>query len=284
MAQDLHINNLYTMNNPLVSIITVTYNAQEYLEQTMQSVFLQTYPLIEYLIIDGSSGDDTVRIIKKYESRLSFWLSEKDNGIYDAMNKGIIRSKGELIGMINAGDYYEPDAVESVVKAYIENKETGIFHGNINMLNKDGSFFKLKKPDTNLSNLYKGISLFHPTFFVANTVYKQHGMYDVRFLISADFDFALRCYLTGVKFLYLDKVIACFRLGGFSSSGDDKGMYESRDILIKNGYSADVADAIFCKWKKIKRKKKLFDTVYKLLKKILPFPVLNKLVNQVSLK
>ncbi|MDR2057894.1 MAG: glycosyltransferase [Dysgonamonadaceae bacterium] len=272
------------MINPLVSIITVTYNARSLLEQTMQSVFSQTYPNIEYIIIDGASIDGTVTVIKKYESKLSFWISEKDNGIYDAMNKGIRLAKGELIGMINAGDYYEPEAVKSVVKVYSENKDTGIFHGNMNMLNEDGTFFKLKKPNTDLSELYKGISLFHPTFFVTSAVYKKIGLYDARFKISADFDFALRCYRAKVKFFYMDQVITNFRLGGLSSSGNSKGMYESRDILFKNGYKTKVVNPVFHEWQKTKRKKKLFDAVYKLLKKILPLSVLNKLASYISLK
>jgi glycosyltransferase involved in cell wall biosynthesis len=272
------------MNNPLVSIITVTYNALENLEQTMQSVFSQTYPHIEYLIVDGLSNDGTVQMIKKYESKLSLWVSENDNGIYDAMNKGISRAKGELIGMINAGDYYEPEAVKSVVEIYLKNKETGIFHGNINMLNKDGSFFKLKKPNTDLTELYKGISLFHSTFFVPASIYKEKGLYDIRFKVSADFDFALRCYLGGVKFYYIDKVIANFRLGGFSSSEGVGGMYESQDILLKNGFSSDVVNSVLQEWKKMQRKKKILTTGYNLLKKILPHSVLNKLSNRISLK
>jgi glycosyltransferase involved in cell wall biosynthesis len=272
------------MNSPLVSIITVTYNAIENLEQTMQSVFSQTYPHIEYLIVDGLSSDGTVQLIRKYESKLSFWVSEKDNGIYDAMNKGINLSKGELIGMINASDYYEPKAVEWAVEAYLENKEAGILHGNINMLNKDGSFFKLKKPNTNLTELYKGISLFHSTFFVRASTYKEKGLYDTQFKISADFDFALRCHLEGVKFYYIDKIIANFRLGGFSSSKDVNGMYESRDILLKNGFSPDIANSVFQEWKKLRRKESFLTTAYKLLGKILPRQVLNRLANYVSLK
>jgi len=272
------------MNKPLISIITVTYNAQEHLEQTMQSVFAQTYPNIEYIIIDGGSKDRTIDIIKKQEAKLSLWISEKDEGIYDAMNKGIRKAKGELIGMINAGDYYEPDAVELVVAAYIENQNTGIFHGNINLLNPDGSFFKLKKPNTNLSELYEGISLFHPTFFVTNTVYKEQGLYDTTFKISADFDFALRCYLAKIPFFYIDKLIAGFRLGGFSSQNSNNGIYESRDVLLKNGYTTDIVNAIVKQWTKTARKQGFFNSTYKLLKVFLPLSILHKISNRISIK
>ena len=272
------------MNNPLVSIITVTYNAQEYLEQTMQSVFAQTYPNIEYLIIDGGSTDGTISIINGHESKLSLWISEKDNGIYDAMNKGIGKANGELIGMINAGDCYEPNAVEQVVNAYLKSTDCGIFHGNINMLNSDGSFFKLKKPNPDMSELYKGISFFHSTFFVQNSVYKKHGTYDTTFKVSADFDFGLRCYLADIKFGYIDQVLADFRLGGFSSLSGKQGMYECRDILLKNGYEASVVLPIFKKWEKSYKKKRIMDAGYGLLRKILPLSVLNRLSNYMSIK
>jgi glycosyltransferase involved in cell wall biosynthesis len=272
------------MNNPLVSIITVTYNASDSLEQTMQSVFTQTYPNIEYIIIDGASTDGTIDIIKKQEARLALWLSEKDEGIYDAMNKGIRLAKGEFIGMINAGDYYEPDAVETVVNAYLGNRDTDIFHGNMNLLNSDGTFFKLKKPNTNLDELYKGISLFHTTFFVTSATYKTHGLYDTRFKVSADFDFALRCHLAGVHFFYIDKVIANFRLGGFSYQSKNNGILDSRNVLLKNGYPAETVVPIVRQWKISGRRKQFFNAVYKLLRTLLPQPILNKISRRISLK
>ena len=121
------------MSNPLVSIITVTYNAEKYLEQTIKSVISQSYKNIEYIIIDGMSSDGTVDIIKRYQKYIAHFSSEPDKGIYDAMNKGIKKANGELIGIINSSDFYEPDAVETVVSAYLQNKGAGIFHGNINM-------------------------------------------------------------------------------------------------------------------------------------------------------
>ncbi|GHT75655.1 hypothetical protein AGMMS50262_11610 [Bacteroidia bacterium] len=272
------------MNNPLISIITVTYNAQDFLEQTMQSVFAQTYSNIEYLIIDGCSQDNTVSIIKKQESKLSYWVSEKDLGVYDAMNKGIRLCKGELIGMINASDYYAPNAVELVVNEYLSNNSDGIFHGNINMLNADGSFFKLKKPDTDLSELYKGISLFHPTFFVSKSIYEKQGLYDIRYKIAADFDFALRCYLAGVHFYYIDNVISNFRLGGLSSNRNNDGMAESRDILIKNGFDNETVQSMVKLWKKLDLKNRKYNIAYNILGKIFPAFIIEKIAAHISVK
>ena len=271
-------------DNILVSIITVTYNAQDFLEQTMQSVFSQTYPDIEYLVIDGGSTDNTTDIIKKHDSKLAFWISEKDDGIYDAMNKGIRIAKGNIIGIINASDYYEPTAVQTVVDAYVKNKDVDIFHGNINMLNADGSFFKLKKPNTNLNDLVNGTSLYHPTFFVTKDTYINYGLYDTCFKIAADFDFTLRCYLNGVKFYHLDQIISNFRKGGVSTQHEVKSQVESREVLIKNGYSEETVRPVFRQWKKTSRKNRLSYKAYQLLRIILPASILTKIAAKIVVK
>ena len=100
---------------PLVSIVTIVYNGEKHLEQTIQSVLNQTYSNIEYIIIDGGSKDNTINIIEKYSDRLAYWISEKDNGISDAFNKGIAKSTGEIVGLINADDWYDFDAIKHVV-------------------------------------------------------------------------------------------------------------------------------------------------------------------------
>jgi glycosyltransferase involved in cell wall biosynthesis len=114
---------LHERSEPLVSIITVVFNGERYLEETIKSVINQTYKNIEYIIIDGGSTDNTLNIIKKYEDKIDYWISEKDKGIYDAINKGIKLSRGELIGIINADDYYEIDVLEKVVSIYTKDSE-----------------------------------------------------------------------------------------------------------------------------------------------------------------
>jgi glycosyltransferase involved in cell wall biosynthesis len=265
------------MNKMLVSIITVTYNARNNLLQTMQSVFSQTYLSIEYLIIDGGSTDGTIDVIQENESKIALWVSEKDGGIYDAMNKGIRLAKGELIGMINAGDYYEPDAVEKMVDAYIHNKECGIFHGNINLLNEDGTFFKLKKPNPDLSQFYKGMSVYHPAMFALRSVYEQNGLYDIAFGIAADFDFILRNYLLGTKFCYVDQVIADFKQGGVSVRNKVKTNLECKDILYKNGYTKDVVEPVFKRWQAVHRKQRILDAGYGIVRKLFSDKIANKI-------
>ncbi|MDR0812322.1 MAG: glycosyltransferase [Paludibacter sp.] len=282
------------MNNPLVSIITVTYNAEKYIAQTMQSVFAQTYPNIEYIIIDGKSTDQTLKIIQgiaapvppkrdKLRNDGFTVVSEKDNGIYDAMNKGIAMAKGELIGIINASDFYEPDAVKTVVNQYNENSDAGVFHGNVNMLNADGSFFKLKKPNPNLDELYKSFSLQHPTFFVTKKTYNRVGVFDTSFRIAADYDFTMRCYRAGVKFCYIDKVITNFRQGGVSQNKMNN-IAEGKRLLLKNGYDTETVEIVARAWTKKAQKEKYYNAAYRLVKKILPAQILNKLARNIKIK
>ena len=124
-------------NNPLISVVTVSYNAVLTIEQTILSVINQTYPHIEYIIIDGGSTDGTVDIIKKYANRIAYWVSEPDKGIYDAMNKGIRTAKGEWINFMNAGDlFYSKDTLEKVFSKSI-NDNIKVIYGDV-MLNKQG--------------------------------------------------------------------------------------------------------------------------------------------------
>lgn len=109
---------IFLEQNPLVSIITVVYNADNCLEETIKSVINQNYKNIEYIIIDGGSTDNTLSIIKKYEKQIKMWISEPDNGIYEAMNKGISLCQGEIVGIINAGDTYTSNAISIVVESY----------------------------------------------------------------------------------------------------------------------------------------------------------------------
>ena len=118
------------INFPLVTIITVVLNGEKYVEQTFKSVFNQTYLNIEYIVIDGCSKDNTIDIIKKYDNQIDYWQSGSDNGIYFAMNKGIELANGELIGILNADDYYNEYTVKLIVESYLKTN-VDVFHGDI---------------------------------------------------------------------------------------------------------------------------------------------------------
>ena len=208
---------LQNIKTPLISIITVVYNGEKYLKQTIQSVIDQTYKNIEYIIIDGGSTDGTIDIIRDYEEHISYWVSEPDNGLYDAMNKGINTANGELIGMINSDDWYELDAVEVMVKAYQDNPNKNIFHAdrfdiddneNKTIRKFHPSAFKLK---------YYGMTYNHPSMFITKREYSTH-LYNTTLKSHSDYQFVLEAYLKDKNnFFYLSRPIVNYRLDGISA-------------------------------------------------------------------
>ncbi len=200
---------------PLVSIITVVFNGAKHVEQTINSVLNQSYKNIEYIIIDGGSTDGTIDIIKRYESKIDYWQSEHDGGIYVAMNKGISLANGELIGIINADDFYLPDAIEKIIEVdTIEHAD--IYHGNMQYVTENGESILSAKPD--ITKMDEMPAIFHPTCFVKKSVYDKAGMFDTQYKISADYDFLLRCLKQNFTFYYIPQTLTCFRLGGMSGS------------------------------------------------------------------
>lgn len=212
-------------NKPLISIITVVYNGVKTIEQTIQSVIRQPYENKEYIIIDGGSTDGTVELIKKYESSLSYWVSEHDNGIYDAMNKGITRAKGDLIGIINADDWYEADIFTTIAKQYQETGTNQVIHGLLrNFL--DEEFYSIVG---NSVRRLRYDMIQHPTCFIPQKLYRTYGNYNSNLKYSADYDLILRYVNQGVKFCFVEKAIVNFRLGGISSTPKaEREMYRVR--------------------------------------------------------
>jgi glycosyltransferase involved in cell wall biosynthesis len=202
----------------LVSIITVVYNGEKTLEQTIQSVINQTYQNIEYIIIDGGSTDGTLDIIKKYEAHLSFWVSEPDKGLYDAMNKGIGIAKGELIGMINSDDWYELNAVELMANAYQANPNKTIFHADRYDIDENGNKSIRKFHPSAFRFKYYGMTYNHPSMFITKTEYENH-IYSIQLRALSDYQFVLEAYLRDKNiFYYINKPIVNYRLDGISGN------------------------------------------------------------------
>jgi len=205
-----------TINSePLVSIVTVVFNGAKTLEQTIQSVLKQTYPNIEYIIIDGSSTDGSIDIIKKYQDKIACWVSEPDKGIYDAMNKGIAKATGAWIGIINSDDWYENDAVQHVISASVKYPEVFVIHGLQRFINQNDSLLSVYgASSSNLPN-----TMFeHSTCFVKRDCYSTYGKFNDSYKIAADYDLMLRFFINNIQFYMIEKVISNFRLTGKSEN------------------------------------------------------------------
>jgi len=216
---------------PLISIITVVYNGEKYLEQTIESVLNQTYNNIEYIIIDGKSIDGTLDIIKSYEKYISYWISESDKGLYDAMNKGIAISKGELIGIINSDDWYELDAVELMVNAYLEHPDKNIFHADLFNVDEKNNRKIKRWNNSGFRFKYYAMTYNHPSMFITNKEYAMHK-YNMKMRALADYQFILESYLKDENSLYyIDKPIVNYRLDGISAN---RTLWQG----LKEGYEA----------------------------------------------
>lgn len=204
--------------NILVSIITVSYNSRETIERTIKSVIGQTYRPIEYIIIDGGSNDGTVDIIEKKAEEYDFicYTSESDNGIYDAMNKGIKKSSGEIIGIINSDDWYETDAIEIIVRNYINNnKKPGVYYGTMGLYNNGMEKARLFYHHAFLPERM----INHPSCFVAKDIYDRYGLFDLKYRIVSDYEFMLRIYYKDSNLFYpIFEKLANFSEGSFSGS------------------------------------------------------------------
>lgn len=202
---------------PLVSIITVVFNGEKYLEQTIQSVINQSYTPIEYIIIDGGSTDGSIGIIKKYSKYIHTWISEPDKGLYDAMNKGIGLATGDLIGMINSDDWYEENTVEIVVNAFLHNPGKHIFHADRYDIS-DGKGKVLRKFNPSVFKLkYYGMTYNHPTMFITPQEYKNHK-YNPNLKSLSDYLFVLEAIQDNPdKFFYIPQPFVNYRLGGISA-------------------------------------------------------------------
>jgi glycosyltransferase involved in cell wall biosynthesis len=201
---------------PLISIVTVVYNGEKHLQETIDSVKNQSYKNIEYIIIDGGSTDGTIDIIKANEDCIDYWNSEPDKGLYDAMNKGIGMANGELVGMINSDDWYELDAVEIIVKEYLKDQTKRIFHADRIDVYPNGST-RIRGFSTSVIKFkYFLMTYNHPSMFISKTEYLEHK-YNIELKVYSDYQFVLEAFLSNKdKFVYINKSIVNFRLGGVS--------------------------------------------------------------------
>jgi len=219
------------MDTVKISLVTVVYNGEKTLERTIQSVCNQTLLPFEYLIIDGKSKDKTVEIAKQYEKDHPFIkvVSEADDGIYDAMNKGISMTTGTLIGLVNSDDWLEPNSLEFIGQNYLQYGE-GIYYGFQRIMEGEKEVIVERG---NHEFLHRKM-IPHPTCFVSKSVYLSYGNFDTSFRSAADYELMLRFREHGINFYPLDNVITNFQAGGMSSS--ITGLLEVLSIKHKYGF------------------------------------------------
>lgn len=218
-----------------ISIITVTYNSEKTLQETINSVLNQTYKNIEYIIVDGKSKDKTIEIIKKYENLFQGklkWVSEKDNGIYDAMNKGISLATGDIIGILNSDDIFYDNNVVSDIANYFT-PDIDAIYGNLVFVNSQDTR-KVERiwKGSEYKSFTKGWHPAHPTFYVKNDIYKKYGVFNIQFEISADFELMLRLIEKyKIKTKYYDRYMIRMRLGGASTKNIKNILLGNKNVI-----------------------------------------------------
>lgn len=225
-----------------VTIITATYNSAKTLEQCMQSVLNQTHQPLEYLIIDGASTDGTLDLAQKYLNAFPQTIkivSEPDQGIYDALNKGLNRATGDIIGFLHADDLFESSEVLAQIVGVFQNKDCDGVYGNLQYVSKDNPDKLIRNWISNSFKpelLQKGWMPPHPTLFLRQKVYEHYGTFDTSYSIAADYDFMLRIFSGGITSVFLNKYITKMRVGGKSNSINNliKKMQEDLKALRKN--------------------------------------------------
>jgi glycosyltransferase involved in cell wall biosynthesis len=223
---------------PLVSIVTPSFNQARYLEATVRSVISQDYARLEYIIVDGGSTDGSVGIIQKYESQLAWWVSEKDQGQTDAINKGFAGAKGEILAWLNSDDTYEPGAISSAVNFLLAHPEVGLVYGDANYINVDGSMIgRFPAAQTDLMRLRRGyVHIPQQTAFFRASLWRAVGPLDPSFYFAMDYDLWVRLS-TRSQVKYVPQTWANFRLhtSGKTISADDRCWPEMLRVHYRDG-------------------------------------------------
>jgi len=231
-----------------LSVITICLNDLEGLKRTVNSVVAQSFNDFEYIVIDGGSTDGTIDFLKKQETKIAKFVSEKDDGIYNAMNKGIALANGEYCLFLNSGDYLVNDDV--LMSVFLQNKSEDILYGNMIIESENGSRRHGKMPKE-LSFVHMiGDTLWHPVSFISKSLFDKYGMYDESLKMVSDYDFFLKVIcLHKVSTAYLNFPIAVFNLKGFSSLPENRRILEMERNIVQKRYFLE--DQLLRAYKKI---------------------------------
>lgn len=218
-----------------ISLITACCNSEKYIRDAIESVLKQDYPDIEYLIIDGGSKDNTLSIIKEYEPRFSGtlkWISEPDNGLYDALNKGIRLATGDIVGILNADDFFTSNTVLSEIAATFQRAGCEAIYGDIHFVNPDDLSTCVRYYSSAIfkrSLMRIGFMPAHPTFYAYKQLFEQFGYYNTGYRIAADFELLLRfIYINNIRTHYIPLDFVTMRTGGMSTES-----FASRKLIMQ---------------------------------------------------
>jgi len=221
--------------SPLLTVITVVFNGAATLEHTINSVIGQSYRNIEHLVIDGGSTDGTLEILHKYDQHIDYWVSEKDAGIYDAMNKGIALARGQYIGMLNADDYFAGPAVLEKIASTLESSHADAVFSCLDIVDPADMQRILRKYRISSYSAFMlriGVMPPHPTFYCKKSCYEKAGPYRIDYRIAADFEMMVRLLLKQcISWEFIDQTTVKMRSGGLSSRGLGSRWILNREIV-----------------------------------------------------
>jgi len=219
---------------PLLSIITISYNNVNGLEKTFQSIFNQTYQDFEYIVIDGGSKDGSKEVIEKHSNKISHWVSESDNGIYNAMNKGILSANGEYLLFINSGDELYNNTILEIAVEYLHTYD--IVTGNLNIISEKDNYIGKSVDKITFTKLFNG-TIWHPCTFMRKDAFSRTQLYDEKLKIVADWKwFLLGIFKYNLSYRKIDLTISKFYLDGISNQKESHSllMSERENVLKEN--------------------------------------------------
>jgi glycosyltransferase len=223
-----------------VSIITIVYNNQDFIETCIQSVLDQTYPNLEHIIIDGGSTDGTQAKIEPYKDKLGYYISKKDNGLYDALNRGIKQASGDIIGILHSDDiYFNENSIQKVVEAFKKSSADLVYANGVfvdkNNIHKVKRIYDAKPYKKKYLNF--GWIPLHTTIYVKKEVFDKYGLYDESYSIASDYEISLRWFEeTKINKYFLNDWVVKMRLGGKSTSSKFQKRKSNEDLLIIKRY------------------------------------------------
>ena len=217
-----------------ISIITVCYNSEKTIRKTIESVLIQDYTNIEYIIVDGLSNDNTLNIINEFSQKISKIISEKDNGIYDAINKGISMANGDFVGVLNSDDiFYDNHTISCVAEKFKNNIDLESIIGDIVFVKPNGKLYRhYSALNWTPKKFIWGLMPPHPTFYCKRTIFDKYGSYRNDFKIAADYELLIRFLLVNkISYEYIPKILVSMSLGGVSTKNLSSNLKINKEVL-----------------------------------------------------